>query len=152
LLGEYRGPARTHVADCRELPFEDHSCDVLIVQGGLHHLETLPGDLDLAVSEAARVLRPEGKFVAVEPWVTPFLLLTHALCRRTLVRRLSAKFDALATMIHLERRTYEQWLAKPETILAMLDRHFTREQFVVRWGKLMFVGKRPIPDAVPPNQ
>jgi SAM-dependent methyltransferase len=149
LLAEYRGPARTYLADCRKLPLEDNSRDVVIVQGGLHHLEALPSDLDRTLSEAARVLRPAGLFVAVEPWLTPFLVLTHALCRNSLIRRISGKFDALATMIHHEKSTYEQWLRQPEAILALLNSHFAREKLLVGWGKLMFVGRTPIPDLAP---
>ena len=46
LLSEYAGPARCYVADCRELPFEDGSRDILVVQGGLHHLPRIPEDLE----------------------------------------------------------------------------------------------------------
>src|SRR5713101_5325649 len=38
LVAQYRGPAKCIVGDCRQLPFADRSKDVLIVQGGLHHL------------------------------------------------------------------------------------------------------------------
>src|SRR6185369_15530507 len=37
LVARYEGPAKMHVADCRNLPFEDESRDIVIVQGGLHH-------------------------------------------------------------------------------------------------------------------
>ncbi len=50
LVAQYRGPAKCIVADCRQLPFVERSKDVLIVQGGLHHLPTLPNDLDQAFS------------------------------------------------------------------------------------------------------
>src|SRR5712692_72481 len=46
LIAQYRGPAKCVVGDCRQLPFADRSKDVLIVQGGLHHLSTLLDDLD----------------------------------------------------------------------------------------------------------
>jgi len=51
LLAQYQGPARTHLGDCRHLPFPERSKDVVIVQGGLHHLSTLPDDLDQAFME-----------------------------------------------------------------------------------------------------
>ena len=41
---------------------------------------------------------------------------------RRLARRLSPKLDALATMIELERTTYEGWLASPREILGVFDR------------------------------
>jgi SAM-dependent methyltransferase len=60
LLAQYKGSATCHVCDCRELPFESGSKDVLIVQGGLHHLPALPDDLERTFSEMRRVLRKDG--------------------------------------------------------------------------------------------
>jgi ubiquinone/menaquinone biosynthesis C-methylase UbiE len=61
----------------------------------LHHLKTLPDDLEQTLSEAARVLRDDGRFVAVEPWLTPFLTFVHWVCRRRVARCLVPKIDAL---------------------------------------------------------
>jgi SAM-dependent methyltransferase len=142
LLAQYEGPARLFVGDCRSLPFDDDSKDVLIVQGGLHHLPSLPEDLDRTLAEAARVLRPGGRFVAVEPWRTPFLRLVHAVCRVPAARRLSAKVDALATMIEHERATYEAWLSRPKLILDLLASRFEVERRATALGKLSFVGRK----------
>ena len=80
LLSQYVGPAKCHVADCRTLPFEDNSKDIVVVQGGLHHLQSIPGDLHRCLSEIHRVLRPEGQIFIVEPWLTPFLSAVHEIC------------------------------------------------------------------------
>ena len=56
LLAQYRGKARCYVADCRSLPFPDRSRDVLVVQGGLHHLEALPDDLIRTLDEALSLI------------------------------------------------------------------------------------------------
>jgi SAM-dependent methyltransferase len=140
LVAQYQGPARTYVADCRSLPFDNGSRDVLIVQGGLHHLEALPADLQRTLSEVRRVLGSGGRLVAVEPWPTPFLSLVHAVSSLSVARRLSNKIDAFATMTHFELRTYEQWLGASAQILKILDANFLRERYWTRWGKLMFVG------------
>lgn len=137
LISAYRGPAPRCVGDCRHLPLKDRCKDILIVQGGLHHLESLPQDLELTLAEARRVLRPEGLFVAVEPWLTPFLALVHRVCASQAARRLSGRVDALATMIEHERRSYEQWLDQPDAILGTLDRYFRTERRRIAWGKLM---------------
>jgi SAM-dependent methyltransferase/uncharacterized protein YbaR (Trm112 family) len=50
-----------------ELPFADESFDVVYAGGCAHHFVT-----SLAFPECARVLRPLGRFVAVEPWRAPF--------------------------------------------------------------------------------
>ena len=46
LLSQYRGAAKLYAGDCRDLKFPDASKDILIVQGGLHHLQRIPEDLD----------------------------------------------------------------------------------------------------------
>ncbi|HLB78499.1 MAG TPA: class I SAM-dependent methyltransferase, partial [Candidatus Dormibacteraeota bacterium] len=49
LVAQYSGPADCVVGDCRALPYEDESNDIVIVQGGLHHLHKLPDDLELVL-------------------------------------------------------------------------------------------------------
>jgi ubiquinone/menaquinone biosynthesis C-methylase UbiE len=140
LLGRYTGNAKCHVGDCRELPFEDGSKQVLIVQGGLHHLPVLPGDLERTLSEMRRVLRKQGQVVFVEPWLTPFLSMVHAVCRNSLARRVSAKIDALAIMIEHEKVTYEKWLGSPDLILKLSSTYFRPKHQTFAWGKWCFVG------------
>ncbi len=140
LIAQYRGPAKCVVADCRKLPFTDECKDVLIVQGGLHHLPALPDDLEQTFAEMQRVLRKEGRVVFVEPWLTPFLRFVHWVSGNPLARRLSNRMDALATMIHYERRTYEQWLTQPELICKMARVHFVPVHESFAWGKWNFVG------------
>jgi SAM-dependent methyltransferase len=141
LIGCYRGSAECLVADCRQLPFPDHSRDILIVQGGLHHLPTLPESLDCTLQEIRRVLRKDGKFVAVEPWLTPFLRVVHAFSEIPVVRRMSNKIDALATMIEHERQTYEQWLTQPALVVQLAHSNFSPVHEEFSWGKWQFVGK-----------
>jgi ubiquinone/menaquinone biosynthesis C-methylase UbiE len=129
------------VADCRVLPVARGSADIAVVQGGLHHLSSLPRDLSAVLSEVSRALRPSGLFVVVEPWSTPFLWFVHALCRIPLVRGALPKLDALATMIEHERETYERWLRNGRVVMTELTRYFEPQQVHTRWGKLHFVGK-----------
>jgi len=142
LAAEYAGPGKIMVGDCRRLPFENASKDILIVQGGLHHLPVLPDDLDQALAEGARVLREDGLLVVVEPWATLFLSLAHPLCQSRLIRALSPRIDALATMIYYERNTYEQWLSQPRLILESLHKTFRCERCRFRWGKICFTGRK----------
>jgi SAM-dependent methyltransferase len=149
LVANYSGPARRLVVDCRELPFADNSKDILIVQGGLHHLLALPADLDRVLAEVQRVLVPDGRFVIVEPWLTPFLRAVHGVCGIPLARRVWPKLDALAVMIELERVTYEQWLAQPAMIRERIDRRFVTESRREAWGKLSWVGRKRTGTATP---
>jgi len=140
LIAQYRGSAKCLIADCRKLPLADRSKDVLIVQGGLHHLPTLPDDLEQTFSELHRVLRKDGRVLFVEPWRTPFLTFVHFVSEISLVRRISAKMDAFATMTEHEIRTYEQWLGQPELITNIARKHFAPVHESFAWGKWNFVG------------
>ena len=141
LVAKYQGRAKCHVADCRRLPFADHTKDIAIVQGGLHHLLNLPGDLDVALGEIRRVLTSEGKVLLVEPWLTTFLRFVHMMAQNHLCRRISPKLDALATMIEYERHTYEQWLSRPKEICSVARKHFRPLYESFAWGKWNFIGK-----------
>ncbi|MCY2952843.1 MAG: class I SAM-dependent methyltransferase [Planctomycetota bacterium] len=142
LAAQYQGTGTIHIADCRNLPFPDASKDIAIVHGGLHHLPTLPQDLDQTLAQVKRILRPGGRLVLVEPWLTPFLRLVIFMSRQRLPRRLWPKFDALATMIEHEWTTYDQWLRHPKLILDLLQQYFEPESCSRAWGQLTFVGKR----------
>ena len=140
LIAQFKGSAKCTVADCRHLPFADRSKDVLIVQGGLHHLPNLPGDLDQTFSEMQRVLRKDGRVMFVEPWRTPFLIFVHSVSEIPIVRRLSVKMDAFATMTEHEIRTYTQWLTQPQLITKIARDHFVPVHESFAWGKWNFVG------------
>ncbi len=139
LAALYEGPGRITVGDCRELPWPDASKDVLIVQGGLHHLPTIEPDLRRVLREVRRVLVADGRFVAVEPWLTPMLQLVHAAAFSPL-RKVLDRVDAFATMVEHERDTYEQWLASPATIHEMFEEHFHIEHLSLSRGKMRLVG------------
>lgn len=141
LIAQYKGSAKCTVADCRRTSFADHSKDILIVQGGLHHLPSLPDDLEQTFAEMHRILRKKGLVVFVEPWLTPFLRFVHAVSRNSLARRLSNRMDALAIMIQYEHPTYEQWLSQPEPIKKMARAHFVPVHESFAWGKWNFVGR-----------
>jgi len=141
LVAQYHGPAKMHVADCRQMPLPDRSCDIVIVQGGLHHLATLPADLDRVLSEVCRVLRPDGKFVMVEPWLTPFLTAVHFASKLRFLKLLSPKLDALAAMIHYEAPTYFRWLDSKPSILDLLAERFDTLYMHEGFGKLNFIGR-----------
>jgi SAM-dependent methyltransferase len=141
LVAQYRGPAQLYVGDCRDLKLPDASCDVVIVQGGLHHLPSLPGDLERVMAEARRVLVPSGRIVLVEPWDTPFLRVVHAACESRALCALWSKLDALATMIEHERTTYMSWLAAGESNLQVIRAHFEPTRCSEAFGKLLFVGR-----------
>ncbi|NND99272.1 MAG: class I SAM-dependent methyltransferase [Pirellulaceae bacterium] len=141
LLAEYRGPATLHLADCLSMPFDDDAYDIVIVQGGLHHLPKLPDDLDRCLGEVKRILREDGTFYVIEPWRTPFLTFVHLVVEQPWMRKVYAKGDALAAMTDRERVTYEQWLGQPNEIVDVFSQHFAPVQLRTAWGKLAYIGK-----------
>ncbi len=140
LIAQYKGSAKCIIADCRKLPFAERSKDVLIVQGGLHHLPNLPGDLEQTFSEMQRVLRKDGRVMFVEPWRTPLLTFVHFVSEIPGVRRVSSKMDAFATMVENELTTYTQWLGEAELICKTARAHFVPLHESFAWGKWNFVG------------
>ena len=142
LLRQYSGPARLYVGDCRQLRFQDGSKDLVIIQGGLHHLPRLPDDLLQVLAESHRILKSNGRILIVEPWLTPFLRIVHALCRRRVFRKAWGRLDALGCMIEREKETYIPWLRRPSDILHALDQIFVCEKRLVRFGKILYVGKK----------
>jgi ubiquinone/menaquinone biosynthesis C-methylase UbiE len=142
LLTQYSGRAHCSVGDCRQLSFDDRSKDIVIIQGGLHHLLVLPEDLERTLAEIHRILRDDGLLVIVEPWMTPFLAFVHAVSRVRLARKLSAKVDAFAIMTEHELVTYEAWLGQPQLVRTALDRRFLPQIARTSWGKLRYVGRK----------
>jgi ubiquinone/menaquinone biosynthesis C-methylase UbiE len=142
LLGQYQGPSCCYVCDCRRLLFLDASKDIVIVQGGLHHLSTFPDDLDQTLGEIHRVLRDRGLVALIEPWMTPFLAIFHAVCRKRFLRKVWPKIDAYATMMEHERATLEAWLRGRAEIMDLIERRFEPVRRSTALGKLMFLGRK----------
>ena len=57
-----------------------------------------------------------------------------------MIRRLSDKMDAFATMVENELRTYKRWLNQPELIRKVAHDHFVPVRESIAWGKWNFVG------------
>jgi ubiquinone/menaquinone biosynthesis C-methylase UbiE len=141
LISQYKGPAHCYVADARALPFSESSFDVVSVQGGLHHLSSTE-DLRQALLEIHRVLRPHGKLIVVEPWLTPFLQFVHWICRFRFIRKISKKLNALATMIENEQKDYYSWLERPKEILQIIQTYVTLSSCSISFGKIRMLGIR----------
>jgi ubiquinone/menaquinone biosynthesis C-methylase UbiE len=137
LLQQYEGCGKTITADCRSIPLPDNKFDIAIVQGGLHHLQTLKKDLPTSLKEVNRILKPGGRFYVVEPWLTPFLKFVHFVTLDfRLFNRISGKFSAFHDMVRLEEDTYIPWLSSPNWIKAEFLQVFDAESVKIGWGKL----------------
>ena len=142
LLAQYSGPARLYVGDAADLKLDDGCVDIVVVQGGLHHLPTLESDLEKVLSEIHRVLKTDGRFVLIEPWETLFLKVIHSMCERPTLRRTWGKLEALAAMIEQEKQSYFHWLSRPDFVLTTLSKFFVPQLRTISWGKLQFVGRK----------
>lgn len=56
------------VADAQKIPFADGSLRAIIMTDVLHHMP----HVERFFAEASRCLRPDGKILMIEPWVTPW--------------------------------------------------------------------------------
>jgi SAM-dependent methyltransferase len=61
-------PSAQLAVDARQIPFRDGSLRAIVFTNVLHHVPDLPGFF----GEASRCLRPGGKILMIEPWVTPW--------------------------------------------------------------------------------
>ncbi len=141
LLSKYSGKAQLYAGDCRQLDFSNATKDIVAIQGGLHHLSSLPGDLKLVLTEIKRVLKPGGKVIIVEPWMTPFLKAVHWACGNKALTAAWPKLKALSEMIDGERQTYEQWLNHPKEITKMFGGNFKVKFSKIKNGKMFFIGE-----------
>ncbi len=104
-----------------ELPFDDASMDVVHSWDFLHHVPDVPK----ALSEISRVLKPGGRFVALEPNIMNVSITWYHLRRRsewrlffqnqfTVPRRLRSEFDVRVSydntiISFLDERTWWLW-------------------------------------------
>ena len=96
--------ATLQVGDARDLPYEDTSMDVVLLQGPLYHLQN-PEDRLLCIREAFRVLKPAG-------WLLAFGI-THTASLMVGLHRGWVWNDDYLHMVHLEVTTGEH--RRPES-------------------------------------
>jgi len=102
-------------ADSTVLPFQPDSFDVVIVQGGLHHLWA--DQFERALTEIDRVLAPGGYFAFTEPCNTWVLRLYVRLVDGPLANATTYTRNWRTTLEH-ERPTYFHWLKTQRRALA----------------------------------
>lgn len=104
---------RLVVAVAEELPFADASFDAIFSGGSVHHTETA-----LAFPECARVLRPGGRFAAIDPWRAPLYRLGTRLfgkrevdvfCRPLTAARVAPIFDTFDQARVVQHGTFARY-------------------------------------------
>ncbi|ACB49871.1 putative methyltransferase [Crocosphaera subtropica ATCC 51142] len=61
------------VADAQDMPFQDQSFDNIVMFDVLHHIE----NVTLFFNEALRILRPGGRIIMMEPYISPISWLIY---------------------------------------------------------------------------
>jgi SAM-dependent methyltransferase len=115
-----RTPWNQLAADALRLPLRSASVDAIVGLDFIHHLEKPSAFF----REAARVLRPQGRVVSIEPWITPFSypiyrFIHHELCRMDVdpwdpfaSATVKEAFDGDSALVHalVGRTRPEQWI------------------------------------------
>ncbi len=101
--------AHTVTADAGRLPFADAAFDAVLIRDVLHHIR----DVDGALAEARRVLRPGGRLTLVEPnRASPFILMQAALiaAERGVLRSKATTLESTLTRagLRVTARRHEQ--------------------------------------------
>ena len=118
------------VASATHLPFPDAHFDGLV---SVHAIEHLP-DLDTALAEMVRVVRPGGRIVLIYPaepiqgiWAVPTAVILHrnpfkarqVHCQKLTPKRLRTRLADLPVTVRYERFRWRGW---PQ-YTSVLDRH-----------------------------
>lgn len=113
-------PVTRRAADARELPLEDHSVDAIICGFGLRNVP----ELERAVAEAARVLRPGGRLVVLD-FFTPegaFPRLVQASYNRLVMPVLGGMITGFAPAYRYLASSIDAFCT-PRQFAEMLERH-----------------------------
>jgi len=106
--------AQFQVATAEALPFDNKTFDLAVMINALHHVPV--GQMDLAISEARRVLRDDGTFVVIEPLASGnFFEALRSIEDETEVRRQAQMalvravphFAVHRTLTYVRRETYD---------------------------------------------
>ena len=108
------GNCEVHESSALELPFEDGSMDVVHSWDFLHHVP----DVSKAVAEISRVLKPGGRYVALEPNIMNPSILWYHLRRRVEWRIFSQNQFTIPRAL---RREFEVGISYDNTIISFLN-------------------------------
>ena len=119
LDGEMRGMIER--GDCLELDNIGDGFDIVLIFGVLHHLKTVE-DMNLALRNVKRILKPGGRFYSVEQWKHFIRTAAMKLVRDTPVGLLGSTLRMERKLLELERVDLGHWLDVEEKITADAER------------------------------
>jgi len=101
------------VAIAEEMPFKENAFDLAFSGGCVHHMTT-----SLAFPESARILKPGGRFAAVEPWRAPLYAIgtrvfgkreANAFCRPLTPERVAPMRAAFGSSRYVQHGTLSRY-------------------------------------------
>lgn len=110
------------VGDARHLSFKDNSFDLVLMNGVLHHLNSIP-EIEECLKEIKRVLKPNKRFYLREPMNTLFRRFGNFM----IFTPLSNLFEYSRNMrvLHEEEWTeYTYWLRNQKEIIKLINEEF----------------------------
>jgi len=115
-LIDEKGLTNCEVRECSamELPFEDNCADVVHSWDFLHHVP----DVELAISEIQRVLKPGGRYIAVEPNIMNISIFWYHVRRRVEWGLMSRNQFRLPRLL---RRHFDVEIRYDNTIISFLN-------------------------------
>lgn len=115
------------VMDARYPPLKSNQIDIVIIQGGLHHLNTIT-EIRMVLKEICRVLRKNGIFICSEPSRT-FFLKMYLFFIRTPFYSLTDYTRYWRVMYDNEKTTYHHWLDNFNEIISLIKNTFFDIEF-----------------------
>jgi len=113
------------VCDCEKMPFRDSVFDNLILIDVFHHLGSPAGFFE----ETNRVLKPGGKIIMIEPWITP---LSYIFWRYVHHEQCERVPDSWLGLHRLEKRPFDGNAYVPYQCFCRKN----RASFSARWPNL----------------
>ena len=108
--------------DARYPPLKSKQLDIVIIQGGLHHLNTF-NEIQGVLNEICRVLGKDGIFITSEPAKT-IILRMFLIFIKTPFYKITKYTRYWRLMYENEKITYHHWLDNFEDIITLIKTTF----------------------------
>lgn len=112
--------------DARQLPFKDGQFNAVIIQGGLHHLESFY-QVAICLNELKRIVKSNGYVFISEPGNTLLLKLWLFCIKRTNLWKLTPYSRNWHSLYRAEERTHSIYLANVKKLIDYLNNNWVIE-------------------------
>lgn len=125
-----------------QLPFKDGQLSAVIIQGGLHHLESFD-QVTICLNEVKRIVKPNGYVFISEPGNTILLKLWLFCIMGTNLWKLTPYSRKWHFLYRAEERTHSSYLANVKKLIDYLDNNWIIEMHKVGLVTEFFTLKKP---------